>query len=245
MDFAVALTGAVKTRCSSMALRDFLAQRGGLEHLDPRPHAHYPVRQLGRTPDSHRHDRRAVAAMRETLAAMNRARTDVRFGLCAVNLQFDLGLGAVNNSKSPFAVRRRVEAARIDEPCRGPIGLMDEFDRADSLHREIDDCAASMAVAEQVETAAVGDQRVWIEVVLPALAGQAGVVDLEPNLIQQRSQNYVELLPELTVVLGGVGDGVELALKVGQPRLLRESQVLIKPLPRTFNALFQHRALQQ
>src|SRR5208282_3692958 len=148
MDFAIALTDAVKTRCSSMALRNFLAQRGGLEHLDPRPHAHYPVRQLRRTPDSHRHDRRTVAAMREALAAMNRARADVRFGLFAVNLQFDFGLGAFDNSESPFGVRRQVEAARIDEPRRAPIGLANEFDRADSLHREIDDGAASMTVAE-------------------------------------------------------------------------------------------------
>src|SRR5208337_329577 len=245
MDFAIALTDAVKTRCSAVALRDFLAQRRGLEHLDPRPHAHYPVRQLRRAPDRHRHDRRTVAATRETLAAMNRARTDVRFGLFAVNLQFDPGLGAFDNSESPFAVRRRVEAARIDEPRRAPVGLTDEFDRADSLHREIDDCADSMAVTENVKTAAVGDQRVWIEVVLPALAGQTGVVDFEPNLIQQRSQNYVELFAELTVVLGRVWDGVELALEVGQPRLLGKAQVLINLLPQPFHAFFQHRALQE
>src|ERR1039458_4016942 len=175
MDFAIALTGAVKTRCSAVALCDFLAQRGGLEHLDPRPHAHYPVRQLRRTPDRHRHDGRTVAAMRETLAAMNCARTDVRFGLFAMNLQFDPGLGAFDDSESPFGVRRRVEAARIDEPRRGPVGLTNEFDRADSLHREIDDCADSMAVAEDVKTAAVGDQRVWIELVLPSFAGPTGV----------------------------------------------------------------------
>src|SRR5208337_32244 len=133
MDFAVALTGAVKARCSGMAPRDFLAQSGGLEHLDPRSHAHYPVRQLRRAPDRHRHDRRTVAAARETLARMNRARTDIRLRLFAVNLQLDFGLGAFDNSESPFSMRRRVEAARIDEPRRGPVGLTDEFDRADPL----------------------------------------------------------------------------------------------------------------
>src|SRR5208282_846565 len=245
MDFAMALTGAVETRGFRVALRDLLAQSGRLEDLDPRSHAHNPVRQLRRPPDGHGHDRRAVTARGETLAAMNGARTDVRFGLFAMNLKFDFGLGTFDNSESPFGVRRRVEAAGIREPRRAPIGLMNEFDRADSLDREINDCAASMAVAEQVETAAIGNQRVWIEVVLPALAGQTGVVDFEPSLIQQCSQNYVELFAELTVVLGGVGNGVKLALEIGQPGLLRKAEVLINLFPQPFDAFLQHRTLEE
>jgi len=59
-------------------------------------------RQLRRTFDGHRHDRRAVAAPSETLAAMNRARTHIDLGLFTVNLQLDFGLGSINNSESAF-----------------------------------------------------------------------------------------------------------------------------------------------
>src|ERR1700691_1734922 len=140
------LTDAIEARGFGVTLRDFLAQRGGLEHFDPWPHAHYPVRQLGRALDGHRHDRRAVAAARETLAPMNRARTHVRLGLFAVNLQLDFGLGAVDNSEGPFGVCRRIEAAREDKPHRSAVGLANEFDRADSLDREINDRVAAMTV---------------------------------------------------------------------------------------------------
>src|SRR5271155_3080321 len=136
------LTDAVEARGFGMALRDFPAQRGGLEHFDPWPHAHYPVRQLSRALDGHRHYRRAVAATREPLTAMNRTRTHVRLGLFAVNLQFDPGLGAVDDSESPFGVCCRIEAARVNEPHRGAVGLANEFDRADSFHREINDRVA-------------------------------------------------------------------------------------------------------
>src|SRR5580700_11049276 len=124
---ASVLADAVEPRRFRMALCDFLAQSGGLEHLDPRPHAHYPVRQLRRALDRHRQNRCAVAAMRETLAAMNRARANVRFGLCAVNSQLDFGLGAVDNSESPFGVCFRIEPGRIDEALWSAVGLTNEF----------------------------------------------------------------------------------------------------------------------
>src|SRR5208283_4677016 len=110
------------------------AQRDGLEHFDPRPHAHYPVRQLGRALDRHRHDRSAVAAMGEMLAAMNGARTHVGLGLLAVNLQLDFRFRAVDNSEGPFGVRCRIEAARIDKTRRRAVWLTKKFDRADSLN---------------------------------------------------------------------------------------------------------------
>src|SRR5271156_2095068 len=228
-----------------MTLSDFLAQCGGFEHLDPRPHAHYPVRQFGRTLHGHRHDCRAVAAPRETLAAMNRPRTDIGLRLFAVNFQFHVSLGTVDDSKGPFGMRGRIEVTRKDKSHQRAIGLMNEFDRPDSLHRKINDRAAPMAVAEQIKTAAIGNQRVWVEVMLPPLASQTGVVDPEPALVEQRAQNYVELLAERTIVLGGVWDGVKLALEIGEPRLLRKAQVLINFLPQPLDPLLQHRALEE
>src|ERR1700722_4403324 len=142
-----------------MPIPDFLAQSGWLDHLDPRSHAHYPVRHLGRSLDGHRHDRGAVAAMRKTLAAMNRARSHVRLGLFVVNLQLDFGLGTIDNSESPFCMCSGIEAARKNESRRGAVGLTNEFDRAHSLDREIYDRLASMAVAEQVEAATISNQR--------------------------------------------------------------------------------------
>src|SRR5271170_7737835 len=108
---------------------------------------------------------------------------------------------------------------------------MNEFDRADSLHCKINDCAAPMAVAEQIKTTAIGNQRVWVEVMLPPLASQTGVVDHQPALIEQRAQNHVELFAERAVILGGVRDRVKLALQIGEPRLLRQAEVLINFLP--------------
>ena len=101
------------------------------------------------------------------------------------------------------------------------------------------------AMAEQIETAAIGNQRVRVEVMLPALAGQTGVIDFQASLIQQRTQDHVELLAKIGVVLGRVRDGVKLALEVGQPRLLRQAQVLKNLLPQALDALLQHRALQE
>src|SRR5580700_125835 len=239
------LADAVETRRFCMALCDFLAQSGGLEHLDPRPHAHYPVRQLRRALDGHRQDRRAVAARHETLAAMNRARTHVRLGLCAVNLQLDFSLRAVDDSESSFGVRLRIEPGWIDEALESAVGLTNEFDRSDSLHRQINSRFVSIAMAEQVEPATIGDQRVGIEIVMMALPGQPRVVDLEPALVQQRAQDYVELLAEVGVVLRRIRHGVKLALEIGQPRLLRQAQVLKHLLPQPFYAFLQHRAFQE
>src|SRR5579872_6731053 len=129
-----------------MPSRYFLTQRSGLQYLDPRPHAHYPVRQLRRTLDGHRHDRRTVAAMRKTLTAMNRARSHVCLGLFVMNLQLDFGLGAVNNSESPFSMCRRIEPARKDESRRGAVGLTNKFDRADSFDRQVNDRLVPMAM---------------------------------------------------------------------------------------------------
>ena len=78
-----------------------------------------------------------------------------------------------------------------------------------------------------------------------ALAGQTRVVDLEPALIQQRAQDYVELFAEVSVVLGRVRHGVKLALEIGQPRLLRQAQVLKNLLPQPLDAFLQHRAFQE
>src|ERR1700722_9088145 len=219
-----------------MPIPDFLAQSGGLEHLDPRSHAHYPVRQLRRALDGHRHDRGAVAAMSKTLAAMNRARSYVRLGLFVVNLQFDFGLGAVNNSESPFSMCCGIEAARINESRRGAVGLTNKFDRAHSLDREIYDRVASMAVAEQVEAAAVCHQRVGVEIIMMPLAGQPRVIDLEPALVQQRAQDNVKLFAEVSVILGRIRHRVKLALQAGQPRLLRRAQVLKHLLPQPLDA---------
>src|ERR1700691_2294354 len=239
------LTDAIEARGFGVALRDFLAQRGGLEHFDPRPHAHYPVRQLGRALDGHRHERRTVATTRETLAAMNRARTNIRLGLFAVNLQLDFGLGPIDDSESPFGVCRRIEAARENESRRSAVWLANKFYRADSLDREINDRVAAMTVADQIETAAIGNQRVRVEIVLMALAGQARVIDREPALVEQRAQDHVELFAEIGVIFGRVRDGVKLALEVGQPRLLRQAQVAIHLLPQALDAFLQHCAFEE
>ena len=96
-----------------MTLRNIAAQRQWLHHLDPRTHAHYPVRQFSRPANLHCHDRRTVATSRESLRAMNRARANIRNGLLIVNLQFDPGLRTLDDPERPLRMYGRIETARI------------------------------------------------------------------------------------------------------------------------------------
>src|SRR6266481_6300381 len=209
-------TSAIHSRRRSMTLRNVLAQRQWLQHLDPRAHAHYPVRQLGRAADVHRHDRRTVATPRESLRAMNRARANICHGLFIVNFQFDSCLRTLDDSKSPLRMHRRIEGARINEARRVPVFLTNEIYRADSLDGKIDDRVAAMTMAKKVETAPICDQRVRIEVVHVSFAGQTCVIDREPALIEQRAQYDVELIAECRVILGRIEDRIKFALQVGQ-----------------------------
>src|SRR5260370_14969357 len=123
--------------------------------------------------------------------------------------------------------------------------MVNEIDRADPLDREINGRVGWMAVAEQVEAAAIGDERVRIEIVMVALAGQTCVVNLEPALIEQRTQDYVELFAEVGVVLGCIRNGVKLALEGGQASLLRYAQILRHLLPHALDTFLQHRAFEE
>src|SRR5882762_5297908 len=128
-------------------------------------------------------------------------------------------------------MHRRIETARINEARGLPVFLANEIDRTDSLDGEIDDRIGAMTIAKQVETAAVSDERVRIEVVHVPFAGQTRVIHFEPALIEQRAQYDVELIAEWRVILGRIEDCVKFALQVGQTRLLGQREILIELLP--------------
>ena len=94
-----------------------------------------------------------------------------------------------------------------------------------------------MAEAEQVEPATVECERVGIEVVGGGALADALVVDAHPVLVDEATEDEIEPVVEVAIVLGEIGDCVELPRDVREPRALGRRERSAQPAPQILDAL--------
>jgi hypothetical protein len=235
--------GAIGGRRAAERVGDLGAQRLRREHLDVRPEAQDPVRELGGPAHGHREHRRAVGPLDELLGAMDAARLQERDALRAADQQLDLRLGALDDAERPLHVRRRRIAGRILEALGQPL------DGPQPLHREIDQLAVLVAASEHVEPAAIERERVRIEEMgrrrLVVFPPWARVLDAHGALVDETLQDLAEHVVGRRVVLHQVRDGVELVLEAAEAAAGVGRQHRVEAAPQRRHVVFQDGAVEE
>jgi hypothetical protein len=106
------------------------------------------------------------------------------------------------------------------------------LDATDALQREPGDAAELVAVADQVERAALRQQRVRLEVVLLGLVGRALVRDRQAVLAHQRLHDLGDRVRLARIVAGDERCRVELAIEVRELRSQRLGKLLEQAVAR-------------